>query len=421
VRPAQDRPLLLLAGIAWLAGLSGAFVNTAPNRLAEGTALSLAQAVPEGWAAAIATLGALLLAGAWLPRRPSIDIAILALAGSLLLAILGAAGDVAALRTTAVVSPGGAFWIIGLVSLGIIADRFSRLTYAARDPSRLRRHPRLDRGSMVRPERTSPASRGAERWIPDQVGDDERGGHRRDRAVLVGVGLSIGVAVVFVFASGSLDHLSLLRDYATQRGNFRRDLTQHLLLVLTALAGALALGLPLGVLLAFTTRWQRPVFAVLNLIQTIPSIALFGLLMAPLAAIGLPGIGFLPAVIALTLYALLPIVRNTHAGLAGVDPAIIETARGIGFAPAQLFWRLQLPLALPLVLAGIRIALVQLIGLAVVAALIGAGGLGSFVFQGLGQDSIDRVLLGALPAIVLALAAYAALSGLGRLAERHRA
>lgn len=421
MKPVQDPPLLLLVSIAWLAGLFGAFVITAPNRLAEGTALSLAAAVPGGWAAAVAVLGALLLAGAWLPRRPSIDIAILALAGSLLLAILAAAGDAAALRTTAVVSLGAAFWIIGLVSLGIIADRSSRLTDAARDSSPLPRHPRLDRGSMVRPERTSPATRGAERWIPDQVGDDERGGHRRYRAVLVGVGLSIGVAVVLIFASGTLDHLSLLRDYTAQRGNFRQDLTEHLLLVLTALAGALALGLPLGVLLALRARWRRPVFAVLNLIQTIPSIALFGLLMAPLAAIGLPGIGFLPAVVALTLYALLPIVRNTHAGLVGIDPAILDTARGLGFAPGQLFWRLQLPLALPLLLAGVRIALVQLIGLAVVAALIGAGGLGSFVFQGLGQDSIDRVLLGTLPAIVLALAAYAALRGLGRLAERHRA
>ena len=163
------------------------------------------------------------------------------------------------------------------------------------------------------------------------------------------------------------------------------------------------------------TRLQGPLFVVLNVLQTIPSIALFGLLIVPLAAlatavpalaaIGVGGIGVAPAIVALVLYALFPVVRNTAAGLAGVDAAVIEAGRGMGLTPRQIFRQVELPLALPVLLAGLRIVTVQAIGLAVVAALIGAGGLGTFVFEGLGQYAVDLVLLGALPAIFLALAA----------------
>jgi osmoprotectant transport system permease protein len=169
---------------------------------------------------------------------------------------------------------------------------------------------------------------------------------------------------------------------------------------------------------------------VLNLLQTIPSIALFGLLIAPLAALaaawpalaaaGIGGIGPAPAIIALVLYALLPVVRNTVAGLESVDRAALEAARGMGMTRRQLLWRIELPLALPLLLAGLRIVVVQAIGLAVVAALIGAGGLGSFVFAGLGQYATGLVLLGALPAIGLALAADFLLQLLATLARGRR-
>jgi osmoprotectant transport system permease protein len=115
------------------------------------------------------------------------------------------------------------------------------------------------------------------------------------------------------------------------------------------------------------------------------------------------GIGPAPAIIALILYALLPIVRNTNAGISGVDPAAIDAARGVGLTQRQIFWRIEFPLALPILMAGLRVVTVQTIGLAVVAALIGAGGLGTFVFEGLGQYALDLVLLGALPAIGLAL------------------
>ena len=127
--------------------------------------------------------------------------------------------------------------------------------------------------------------------------------------------------------------------------------------------------------------------------------------MPRLAQYGIGGIGVTPAIIALVLYALLPVVRNTSVGLTGVDSAVIEAGCGMGMSPGQIFREIELPLALPVLLAGLRIVVVQAIGLAVVAALIGAGGLGTFVFEGLGQYAVDLVLLGALPAIFLALAA----------------
>jgi osmoprotectant transport system permease protein len=176
-----------------------------------------------------------------------------------------------------------------------------------------------------------------------------------------------------------------------------------------------AIGFPLGVATARRPGLQGPVFAVLNILQTIPSIALFGLLIAPLSALvavvpplaeyGVGGIGVTPAIIALVLYALLPVVRNTSVGLAGVNSAAIDAGRGMGMSPGQIFREIELPLAVPVLLTGLRIVTVQAIGLAVVAALIGAGGLGTFVFEGLGQYAVDLVLLGALPAIFLALGA----------------
>ena len=175
-------------------------------------------------------------------------------------------------------------------------------------------------------------------------------------------------------------------------------------------------------------RAAGPVFATLNIIQTIPSIALFGLLIGPLTAlsnalptlrtIGIGGIGFTPAVIALVLYGLLPIARNTQAGLLSVPDAVTDAARGMGLTPRQVVTSVSLPLALPSLLAGLRIVTIQTIGMGVVAALIGAGGLGSFVFLGLGQTAIDLVLLGALSTIALALAADALLSTLTLLVTR---
>jgi len=244
--------------------------------------------------------------------------------------------------------------------------------------------------------------------------------------VAAGVAAAVGV----LLASGHLDVLSLLREYANQHDAFARELVRHMALVLAALVPALMIGAPLGVAVTRRPALGQGVYAGLNLLQTVPSVALFGLLIAPLSALaaafpalaaaGVQGIGFFPAMLALVLYALLPVVRNTQAGLMAVDPAVIEAARGVGFTQRQIFWRVELPLAVPVFLAGVRIVLVQTIGLAVVAALIGAGGLGAFVFQGIGQYATDLVLLGAVPTIVLALAADLVMRVLVELARQRR-
>jgi osmoprotectant transport system permease protein len=163
-------------------------------------------------------------------------------------------------------------------------------------------------------------------------------------------------------------------------------------------------------------------------VQTIPSIALFGILMAPLGALaaawplaarlGIRGIGAAPAALALFLYSLLPIVANTVAGLRHVSAATVEAARGMGMTSAQVLARVELPLALPVILTGIRVVLVQNIGMVTVAALIGGGGLGTFVFQGIGQTAIDLVLLGAIPIVALAFSAAVLLDALVQALNR---
>jgi osmoprotectant transport system permease protein len=223
----------------------------------------------------------------------------------------------------------------------------------------------------------------------------------------------IAAAFIAMAEAGLFDALSLAREYAGRRDVFVAAMLRHITLVAAAIVPALLIAVPLGLAALRRKRFEAPLFAVLNLLQTVPSIALFGLLIVPLSvlgsavpalgALGVAGIGPAPAIIALMLYALLPIARNTLAGIGGVSPAAIDAARGMGMTGRQVFWQVEVPLALPVLLAGLRIVTVQSIGLAVVAALIGAGGLGSFVFEGLGQSATNLVLLGALPAILLAL------------------
>jgi len=164
-------------------------------------------------------------------------------------------------------------------------------------------------------------------------------------------------------------------------------------------------------------------------VQTIPSIALFGILMVPLgllaahlplaAALGIGGIGPAPALVALFLYALLPIVSSVVVGIDGVDPTVVEAARAMGMAPRQRVIGVELALALPVILAGLRIVLVQNVGLTAVAALIGGGGFGTFIFQGLGQAASDLVLLGALPTIALAFVASVVFDAAIQLSKRN--
>ncbi len=220
--------------------------------------------------------------------------------------------------------------------------------------------------------------------------------------------------VAILLAAGGLDHLGVIEEYAIKRDVFAEALARHGQIVAASFLPALALGLPLGVLARRSARMRGPLLATLGIVQTIPSIALFGLLMAPLsglaaaapwiAALGIRGVGLAPAAIALTLYSLLPIVRNTEAGLAGVSPAAIDAAQGMGMSRRQILIQVELPLALPVILSGLRITLVQAVGLAAVAALIGAGGLGAIMFQGLFADAGDLILLGALPIVALAVA-----------------
>jgi len=221
--------------------------------------------------------------------------------------------------------------------------------------------------------------------------------------------------MVLLAALGTFDALSIAREYESRHQEFSDALMRHMTLVGASVGGAVAIGFPLGVATAKRARFEGPVFAVLNVLQTIPSIALFGLLIVQLSVLaaavprlgtfGIGGVGVAPAIIALVLYALLPAVRNTVAGLRSVDNSAIDAGRGMGMSNGQILWQVELPLSSPILLAGLRIVTVQAIGLAVVAALIGAGGLGTFVFEGLGQYAVDLVLLGALPAIFLALAA----------------
>jgi len=163
-------------------------------------------------------------------------------------------------------------------------------------------------------------------------------------------------------------------------------------------------------------------------VQTIPSLALFGLLLAPLSwlvarypvleSLGVQGIGLAPALLALVGYSLLPMTRNTYIALESVDEAVIESARGMGMGPLQVFFRVRLVLALPLIIEGVRITSVQAIGLAAVAALIGAGGLGTLIFQGLGQAAMNLVMLGALPIVMMAMLVDALLKALAGALRR---
>jgi osmoprotectant transport system permease protein len=234
----------------------------------------------------------------------------------------------------------------------------------------------------------------------------------RVRRIVGGVALFGAAAVI---AWGGLGELSIAREYAVQSRRFWTFVRQHLVLAGAGVGFGVLLGIPLGVL-ASRNRVVRDVgLGVVSVIQTIPSMAMLGLLIAPLAALGLPAIGTVPAVIALTLYALLPIMRNTFVGLAGVDPGVIDAGRGMGMGRFQLLARVEAPLALPLVIEGVRAAAVLVIGIAAVTAFIGAGGLGILVFQGWGQQADDLTLLGAIPMVLLAVLADVSMRVLHRV------
>jgi osmoprotectant transport system permease protein len=350
------------------------------NRILPGDPRRLLEVLP-GWAAWSCQLVLLLAAAAALGvRNPKVRLAA-ALAGIVAVALAAAAA--ANILTppgnhVVRVAPGAGFWVLA-VCLGLLGtDAITRM-------------------------RPGPAAR---------------------VAYLV---LFLGVAG-WALARGTFDNLSVMREYAVNAGRFARELQAHVWLTLGSLAAAVVVGLPIGILCYRVPRLRAGVLGVLNVIETIPAIALFGILMAPLGALaaaapwverlGIRGIGAAPAAVALFLYALLPIVANTVAGLRRVSRTAVEAARGMGMTPWQVLTRIELVLALPVILTGIRIVLVQNIGMATIAALIGGGGLGTFVFQGIGQTAIDLVLLGAIPIVALAFTAAVLLDALIEAMDR---
>lgn len=367
----RHRVLFVLILAAIVCCTLGGFVSEAPNRLVSGQPLLLWQADTR-LSFGLAGLACFLLL---LSFRGLATGALIVGAVALLLLVF-AAGHIATALTAnappaARISLGWAFWASGFCLVMIVIDALQRL--------------------------------------------------RAGYLLMLAAAVVIVGAIVALALTGTFDSLSLAREYAARRGEFATELGRHCLLVAIAVVLAVLIGAPLGLYVARRPERSAGIFGALNLLQTIPSVALFGLLIAPLSALGIGGIGAVPAIIALLLYSLLPVVRNTEAGISGVDPAVIDAARGMGLTQAQILWRIELPLGMPVFLAGLRIVTVQAIGLTIVAALIGAGGLGSFVFQGIGQYAIDLVLLGALPTIVLALAADFVLTLLAAFFERNPA
>ena len=217
------------------------------------------------------------------------------------------------------------------------------------------------------------------------------------------------VIVLIALILGWLNTFSVLVEFQSQQTRYFAELWRHLEIFGVSLACAAIIGLPLGIW-SSRSRSAPPLLAILGIIQTVPSLALFGLLLVTLVAIknalpllGISAIGFLPAVFAITLYSLLPIVQNTYTGLKAVAQDVCDAGEGLGMSRLQLLFKVELPLAASNIVSGAKVAAVQAVGGTAVAALIGAGGLGFFIFQGLGQGAPDLILLGAISVVILAL------------------
>jgi len=373
-RGAIDRlgAVLTLVGVAALVCLP--FVVFKANRILPGDARSLSQVLPP--VKVLTFYGILILAGVTAlgiaSARLRLAVALVAVAALAL--TIGAAGDALTPIGNKVVrvSPGTGFWVL-LLCLGLMAtDAITRL-------------------------RPGPGV----------------------RVLFLGL---FAVLAGAAFASGILDHLSVMREYEVNASRFALEARHHIFMALGSVTAAVIVAIPVGILCHRVPRLRAGTLGALNLIQTVPSIALFGILMVPLGALaaavpfvtelGIRGIGAAPAVLALFLYSLLPVVANTVVGLARVSPATVDAARGMGLTNLQILTNIELVLAFPVILTGIRIVLVQNIGLVTVAALIGAGGFGVFVFQGINQTAIDLVLLGALPTVALAFSCAVLLDAL---------
>ncbi|MBN9304630.1 MAG: ABC transporter permease [Devosia sp. 67-54] len=374
-----DRLGLVVAVLA-VAGALTPFAGFRANRIVPGTGVGLPDALP-GWE--LALVGSVLAAAAAMALMRLAPRFRLLISLAALLALAIAIGDAARFLTPAGdkisrTSPATGFWLLTLAYALMASDAVARL--------------------KLKP------------WTR------------------IGLLAAIAAVIAAILWSGLWNDLSVLREYANRADSFWREAGTHLVLALGSLLAAIVVGIPLGIVCDRVLPLRAVILNVLNAVQTIPSIALFGLLIAPLAwiaasvpgaaALGIAGIGIAPAMLALFLYSLLPVVANTVAGLDGVPPETEEAARGMGMTGRQRLLQIELPLAFPVILTGIRIVLVQNIGLATVAALIGGGGFGVFVFQGVGQTAMDLVLLGAVPTVALAFAAGAILDAVVEMVSR---
>lgn len=365
----HNRVLLLLGIAGGLALALGGFLDVAPNRLARGVDLPVWDLSPSVGAAVVAQLFAFILL-AFVANEKARSIATLIGATLLLYACLAGAGLLAKqLYSPAIpalrLSLGSAFWIPVACALFAFLDAMQRMQF----------------GLVAR----------------------------------AGFFILLCLPFALLAEAGLFDALSLTKEFENHQAVFIQALFDHLVLVVLSLGVALLIAIPIIVAIRQKAGLQNFVYAGLGVIQAVPSIALFGLLIAPLSALvlhvpvlaqfGISGTGRTPAIIALVLYALLPLVRNGVTGFEAVSPDVRDAAIGLGFTASERVLKVDLPLAMPALLSGMRVVTVQAIGLAAVAALIGAGGLGTFVFQGIGQYALDLVLVGAIPINLLALGA----------------
>lgn len=343
------------------------FANFRPSRIGQARGVAFLEALPSGLA--WTSLVLLVLALVFVLRRTGPRLRLtLAVAALVLLGILiGFAPDtlIPAGNARPRVGPAAGFWLIAFSFAIILTDALVKLS--------------------LRPTQ---------------------------RVVALLVALAFFAAFLL---SGHWSGLSIMKEYVTNGSDFPSNAIRHIFLALASLAGALVVGLPLGLVCQRSQGLRGVILPVLNMIQTIPSLALFGLMIAPLTflskaypflgEIGVHGTGPSPALIALFLYALLPVVSNTAIGLDSVPATVVDAARGMGMTKWQRLFQVELPLAFPVILTGVRIVLVQNIGLATIAAWIGGGGFGVYVQNGMGATAIDLVLLGAIPTIALAFSA----------------
>ena len=382
IRPAWlaiDKLGVLLAAVG-AAGAALPFALLLANRIVPGEPLGLVEALPVHAAGLLIALLLAALAAALLRVSPFIKLFVGFAVLAALSVLIGHAGGylTPAGDGLARVSPGAGFWLLVFALALLVTDALTRLKLGP--------------------------------WA---------------RIVILAL---VWIALAALLASGAWSQLSILKEYDTRAPAFWAEARVHLWLAGGSVAIATAVGVPLGTLCYKFRPIRAAVLNVLNIIQTIPSIALFGLLIAPLAwvaatipgasAIGISGIGAAPAMVALFAYSLLPIVSNTVVGLLNVPPASVDAAKAMGMTWGQRLFQVELPLALPVILTGIRIVLVQNIGLATIAALIGGGGFGVFVFQGIGQTAMDLVLLGAVPTVALAFTAAVVLDAAVEMTSR---